>query len=119
MLRVKELRHAHGLTQVELAQRLSITQTAVSQWEKGRTMPDISQLTQMSKIFDVSINYILGETDDPASPRLSNDPRLDEIEFAAYSGPKKDLMDRVVDIDEDLANDLLNIIKRVDQYKKK
>lgn len=40
--RITSLRMAHGITQVELAKRCYVTQPAVSQWEKGRTMPNAS-----------------------------------------------------------------------------
>lgn len=60
MSRIKELRLDKGLSQESLAKILNVHQTAVSQWEKSRTMPDIELLTKMARHFDVSIDYLLG-----------------------------------------------------------
>jgi transcriptional regulator with XRE-family HTH domain len=59
--RFKELRKKHGLSQEEMAQRLSVTRQGVSRWETGETMPGIDTLALMSKIFGVSINSLLGQ----------------------------------------------------------
>ena len=52
---IKELRNEKKLTQKELAEELSITVQAVSKWERGKVLPDISYLEDLSKIFEVSI----------------------------------------------------------------
>ena len=53
------LRKQKGLTQTELADRLNITDRAVSKWERGKGCPDISLLEDLSKILDVSIIELL------------------------------------------------------------
>lgn len=58
MENIRTLRKKHGLTQAELAQMLHVHQTAVSQWEKGRTVPDIEQMKELSVIFDVPMECI-------------------------------------------------------------
>ena len=56
-------RKKKGLTQIELADKLNITDRAVSKWERGKGCPDISLLEDLSKILDVSIIELLkGET---------------------------------------------------------
>lgn len=60
MNRVKELRKKHKISQQKLADILNVHQTAISQWETGRTSPDISIATEMAKLFDVSLEYLLG-----------------------------------------------------------
>ncbi len=57
---VKELRLHKGLSQQELADLCDVHQTAVSQWEKGRTEPDRSTLILLSEIFGVSVDYLIG-----------------------------------------------------------
>ena len=52
-------RKQKGLTQTELADRLNITDRAVSKWERGKGCPDISLLEDLSKILDVSIIELL------------------------------------------------------------
>lgn len=56
---LKELRLSHNLTQKELASRLHITHQAVSNWEKGKALPDISILSQLGDLYGVSIDNIL------------------------------------------------------------
>ena len=55
-----ELRKKNNLTQDELAERLYITRQAVSRWESGETTPNIETLKSLSKLFNVSINTLLG-----------------------------------------------------------
>ena len=55
-----ELRTKKGLSQEELAQKVFVTRQAVSRWETGETIPNIDTLKLLSKLFDVSINTLLG-----------------------------------------------------------
>ena len=55
-----ELRTKNGLSQDELAQKLYVTRQAISRWETGETVPNIETLKLLSKLFDVSINTLLG-----------------------------------------------------------
>ncbi len=58
---IRELRKEKGISQQELAKLCGVHQTAVSQWEKGRTMPDRNSLQLLSKAFGVSVDTLLGE----------------------------------------------------------
>ena len=55
-----ELRKKNNLTQDELAEKLFVTRQAVSRWESGETTPNVETLKMLSKLFDVSINTLLG-----------------------------------------------------------
>lgn len=55
-----ELRTKQGLSQDELAEKIFVTRQAVSRWETGETIPNIETLKLLSKLFDVSINTLLG-----------------------------------------------------------
>lgn len=82
--KIKELRKAAKYSQEELAKRLNVHQTAVSQWEQGRTTPDLDTVKKLANIFNVSTDYLLdnnGETD--AAPITDN-----EIMFALFGGEK-------------------------------
>lgn len=57
---IKELRIKKGLTQSQLAKLCDIHQTAVSQWEKGRTDPDKDSLKTLSEVFGVPVDTIMG-----------------------------------------------------------
>ena len=55
-----ELRTKKGLSQDELAEKVYVTRQAVSRWENGETTPNIETLKLLSKLYDVSINTLLG-----------------------------------------------------------
>ena len=55
-----ELRTKNGLSQDALAEKLYVTRQAVSRWETGETVPNAETLKSLSKLFDVSINTLLG-----------------------------------------------------------
>lgn len=57
---ILELRNKAGLSQDELAAKVYVTRQAVSRWENGETTPNIETLKLLSKVFDVSINTLLG-----------------------------------------------------------
>ena len=57
---ILELRTKKGLSQDKLAEKLYVTRQAVSRWEKGETTPNTETLKLLSKLFDVSINTLLG-----------------------------------------------------------
>lgn len=58
--RIKALREARGWTQAELARRMNITRNGVNSWEQGLSMPSPACLVDLSKVFSVSTDYLLG-----------------------------------------------------------
>lgn len=64
MNRLKELRKAKGLTQVELAKQIGIGQSGYSDWERGVTKIDSESATKLAALFSVSVGYLLGKDDD-------------------------------------------------------
>ena len=56
---INKLREEKGMTQDELAEKLNVTRQAVSNWETGKTQPDIETLTRLAEIFDVSVERII------------------------------------------------------------
>ena len=54
------LRREKGLSQEDLAEKVFVTRQAVSRWENGETVPGTETLKLLSKVFDVSINTLLG-----------------------------------------------------------
>lgn len=57
---IYELRTKKGMSQDELAERVFVTRQAVSRWENGETIPNTETLKLLSRLFDVSINTLLG-----------------------------------------------------------
>ena len=57
---IAQLRTKNGMSQAELAEKVFVTRQAVSRWETGETQPNTETLKLLSKLFDVSINPLLG-----------------------------------------------------------
>ena len=60
--KIYELRMSFGWTQVQLAQKLGVTKQTVSNWENDNIQPSIDMLIKISKVFNVSADYLLGLT---------------------------------------------------------
>jgi transcriptional regulator with XRE-family HTH domain len=63
--RLKESRQKSHLTQDELAEKLHTVKTQISRWERGESMPHAKILIQLSQILNVSVDYLLGISDEP------------------------------------------------------
>lgn len=66
---IAALRMAAGLTQLELGERLSYSDKAVSKWERGESTPDVLTLKQMADIFGVTVDYFLSEHEKAPEPK--------------------------------------------------
>ena len=58
---LSDLRKKNGLTQLELAEKLNYSDKAVSKWEKGESLPGVEVLYKLSKLYGVSLDFIVGE----------------------------------------------------------
>ena len=56
---IKYFRKESGMTQDELAEELNVTRQALSNWERGKTEPDIETLTKIAEILDVSVEELI------------------------------------------------------------
>ena len=56
---ISELRKEKKLTQKELAEKINVSDKAVSRWETGKGYPDVTSLVSLSEYFDVSVNELL------------------------------------------------------------
>lgn len=65
--RVKNERLRLGLTQPELAKILNVSKQTVSNWEKGHRIPDAMTLNQLADIFDCTIDYLIGRSNNAKS----------------------------------------------------
>ena len=57
---IRRLRREKGLTQEALAQAIGVTPQAISKWETGQTMPDITLLLPLSKELGIGVDLLLG-----------------------------------------------------------
>ena len=78
------MRKAKDLTQLELADRMVVSYQAVSNWERGNSMPDISNLVELAKILDVSIEELLdSEKETRIVKKVIDQPEQVNLEEAA------------------------------------
>lgn len=58
--KIKELRVSNDMTQSDVAKKLEITRSSVNAWEMGISVPSTMYLVELSRLFAVSTDYILG-----------------------------------------------------------
>ena len=68
-MRLKELRKRKGLSQLRLATDLHTTQNTISRYETGEREPGIEELIKIANYFNVSVDYLLGRTENPKMNR--------------------------------------------------
>lgn len=99
---IASLRKSKGWTQVELAEKLNVSDKAVSKWESESGLPEISQFPTLAKLFDVSIDYLMmGKIDDTislddmdSSKRMFYLIKKDDVEnYIKYDYPSKTYFD--------------------------
>lgn len=70
MRNLKAARKAKGLTQIEVADLIGLSQSAYSYWENGKARIDNESLAKLSALFGVSVDYLLGNDDLPDAVRI-------------------------------------------------
>lgn len=70
-MKLRELRNKNGLTQNEIATKLSVSGQTILNWENGIYEPKIYQLIQLADLFNVSVDYLI--------ERKSNEKQIDDI----------------------------------------
>ncbi|MBQ3547256.1 MAG: helix-turn-helix transcriptional regulator [Clostridia bacterium] len=64
-MRLKEIRKAKGISQLKLALDLNTNQNTISRYETGEREPGIAELIKIADYFNISIDYLVGRTDNP------------------------------------------------------
>lgn len=90
MLKIKELRHEFGYTQEVLAQKMNLKYYNIGDWERGKCEPCSDDLIKLSKIFNVTVDYLIGN---------------DEYELNTHRGKEKTLSKE--------ENELLNYFRNI------
>lgn len=75
-IRFKEERKNKGLTQEQLAKEFFLNKSSISRYEKGTQMPEMVMLQKFAEYFDVSVDYLLGRTNERNLNKEK--PKLDE-----------------------------------------
>ena len=98
--RIKQLRKEKGMTQTDLAHTLNVTKGTVSTWETNSRTPGFETLNTMCDLFQRSLDYIMGRSDDATPPNQS------EVDADALA---------ISQVEEDLTEYALKYA-RLDQY---
>ena len=61
--KIANLRKQKGLSQEDIAKKLYVSRQAVSKWEKNQSLPDIEKINELCKLFGVSSDYLINDTD--------------------------------------------------------
>lgn len=69
------LRHAQGMTQMELAEKLNYSDKAVSKWERGDSLPDVTVLKNIADLFQVKIDDLITDSGEESPEPLPKDNR--------------------------------------------
>ena len=73
--RIRDIRNDRGLTQKQIAEILHVSQNTYSQYEIGTSRFPLDVVVKLAEFYDVSIDYLVGLTDDPAPyPRKRRQP---------------------------------------------
>ncbi|MDQ6418704.1 helix-turn-helix transcriptional regulator [Paenibacillus sp. LHD-117] len=82
--RMRELRKNKKLSQEELGEKLGVGKTTISQYESETRKPDSDMLLRISKFFEVSVDFLLGRTNDPQIKPKDDQPEHDYHFFDAH-----------------------------------
>jgi len=83
--KILKLRKARGWSQERLAEELGVSRQSVSKWESGAAMPDLNRLTQLSQLFDTSLDDLVSDRE---LPERSSAPETEEIPMESDREPK-------------------------------
>ena len=97
--RIKQLRKQKGLTQKEMAEAVGVGVSTVAMWESGKRTPSFKLLNDLSDLFDKSIDYILGTSDDDRSPKL-NDAQVEQLCTWEIQSELIDILRQYLQLDE-------------------
>ena len=88
---ISACRKEKGLTQAQLAEKLNITNRAVSKWETGKSIPDAAIMLDLCKILDISVNELLsGERIAMENYQKRAEENLVELQQKADNAPRRD-----------------------------
>lgn len=82
--KIIQLRKKNGWSQEELAEQMNVSRQAVCKWEGAQSIPDINKLIQLSKLFNVSIDYLLKD-------------EMEEVEYSMSSSDDETMTDEQIE----------------------
>lgn len=77
--KLKEIRKRFGLSQEQLAEIMNVSRQAITKWENEGGLPDVSNLQELSKVFGITVDYLLN--DENQLPALAMRKKLDKEKY--------------------------------------
>lgn len=108
---LKKLRMEKGWTQKELSEKIGVSKTAVASWEQGARIPKVDTLEDLADLFNVDMNYLLGETDKTTKIPHPYDEIEEYLEILHKDPQYRVLLSRSAKLDKEALDNLVNFIK--------
>jgi transcriptional regulator with XRE-family HTH domain len=80
--KIKKYRKIFDLSQEQLAEKLNVSRQVITKWESDNGLPDIENLKQLSKTFNVSIDYLLNDNEEVTHPVLRETYELEKNNYS-------------------------------------
>jgi len=119
MERLKQLREEKNLYQKDVASYLGVDRTTYVKYETGSSEPNVDMLNKLAKFFNTSVDYILGNTDDPTPVDTKKGPSLEEL--ASANKDIKEAYDILVQLPQNVlqqAGEYLEFLLQKEKQKK-
>lgn len=112
--RIKEIRERNNLTQSALAKKLDLSRSAINAWEMGISIPSAQYLIAMSKLFKVSVDYLLelNEKEYIDISFLNESEKNIMYSLMSYFKESKTIQ-KISDIDEEVMEEIYNKSKEL------
>ena len=81
MLKLQEIREQKGILQKDLAEKLNKTRACISSWETSKTEPDLQSLIQIADVLEITVDYLLGRTDEMELANIQTELTPDQNEL--------------------------------------
>ena len=79
--RIKKIRDEYSISQERLAEKLNVSRQAVAKWEAGNAMPDIDNLIEISNMFQISLDYLLKDSNCSSITTVAKCENIEIISF--------------------------------------
>lgn len=103
--RIKALRNERNLLQKDLAEKLNLSQQTISLYESEKRQPDYQILQSIADFFNVSVDYLLGRTDNTKD--LSSPIRESELKYSVQN----EIIDEIQKLSPESQEDLKKLIE--------
>lgn len=98
MIKLLELRTEKNMSQREVARLMNVSQGTYNNWENSNTQPSIEQLITLAGFFEVSVDYLIGRTDENGTVIQSAEQKNGQELLKLYKAADKDVQTAILTI---------------------